>query len=170
MSEPLVLETSRLRLVPIAATDAEEWWRVVWSDLAVARYLPPQRTLSREAVEERVGAALDHWADHGFGIWLLREQPAGTLVGHCGLLSGDSDTLELVYALGYPVWGRGLATEAASAALAYGFDALRVAQVFADVFSANTRSSRVLATLGFEQEGQVHRFGAELDRFVLRRT
>ena len=92
MSEPLVLETSRLRLVPIATADAEEWWGTIWSDLDVARYLPPQGILPVEAVRERTRIAMEHWATHGFGIWMLRETRSGSLVGHCGLLANEPGT------------------------------------------------------------------------------
>lgn len=168
VSEPLVLETSRLRLVPIATADAEEWWGTIWSDLDVARYLPPQGILPLEAVRERIRIAMEHWATHGFGIWMLRETRSGSLVGHCGLLANEPSDPELVYALCRQVWGRGLATEAAAAVLAYAFDTHNFAQVSAYVIPQNTASSHVLRKLDFHAEDQVRRFRAHLDHFVLR--
>jgi len=60
---------------------------------------------------------------------------------------------ELGYWIGRPYWGDGLATEAARALLAHGFDDLGLTEVTATVSPDNPASARVLEKLGFRATG-----------------
>jgi RimJ/RimL family protein N-acetyltransferase len=84
------------------------------------------------------------------------------------LIHGDGSPPELIYAFGRDWWGRGLATEAAGAALRHGLGTVGFGQVVADVVPENTASARVLHKLGFEMVGTRSEAGIELDRYVLR--
>ncbi len=57
--------------------------------------------------------------------------------------------IEFGYTLARSSWGRGLATEAATACLRYAFEKLRLPELFASVDSRNTASQRVLEKIGF---------------------
>ncbi len=78
----------------------------------------------------------------------------GQVVGRAIL---DVDRANVTAALGYGVaracWGRGIATEAARAVLDYGFDAFRLAKVWARADPRNGASVRVLEKLGMQREG-----------------
>ena len=52
-----------------------------------------------------------------------------------------------------PYWGRGYATEAARAVVAYAFDELGLNRVFAFHFTNNPASGRVLQKIGMRHEG-----------------
>ena len=54
-------------------------------------------------------------------------------------------------------WGRGIATEAAGAFIAYAFETLSVDRLTADVDPRNTASLRVLGKLGFVETGRAER-------------
>ncbi len=73
---------------------------------------------------------------------------------------------ELGYWIGMPFWGRGFATEAASAAVAFGFDTLRLHRIYAHHFSGNTASQRVLEKIGMRHEGRSREHIRKWDRFV----
>jgi RimJ/RimL family protein N-acetyltransferase len=161
--------TDRLRLVPIAPTHAEEWYRTIWSDPDVTRYLPPQQPIAREQVDERIGRAASHWDRHGFGIWVVEEASSGDVLGHTGLVVNEPPDVELIYALGRHAWGHGFATEAASSVVAHAFRDLALEELAALVFPANTTSIRVLEKLGFDHAGETNRFDAELLRYRLTR-
>jgi RimJ/RimL family protein N-acetyltransferase len=60
---------------------------------------------------------------------------------------------ELGYWIGVPHWSRGYATEAARAALHYGFETLQLERIFASHFRHNPASGRVLKKLGMRHEG-----------------
>jgi RimJ/RimL family protein N-acetyltransferase len=68
---------------------------------------------------------LQYWAGYGFGLWILREVPGGDPVGRAVLrhfLVEGVDEVEVGYAFYLVLWGRGLATEVATACLAFGRD------------------------------------------------
>jgi len=141
------LATRRLVLRPFRGEDAAEVTRLA-GDRAVA-----DTTLNIPHPYE-AGMAEAWIATHR----LLFEQRAqatfavtrdGVLVGACGLLSDpDGRGAELGYWLGRPWWGRGYATEAAGAVVAWAFDALDVARVYAHCMVRNPASRRVLEKLG----------------------
>jgi ribosomal-protein-alanine N-acetyltransferase len=59
---------------------------------------------------------------------------------------------ELGYDLARHWWGRGLASEAAAAVVAYGFAVMRLHRIEAGALVGNDASVRVLAKLGFREE------------------
>jgi RimJ/RimL family protein N-acetyltransferase len=70
-------------------------------------------------------------------------------------VSRQGDGIELLYALDRPAWGRGYATEAARAVLAYASETLRLPRVVAAVNPANAASQRVLDRLGMHRTGAI---------------
>ncbi len=64
-------------------------------------------------------------------------------------------------------WGRGFATEAAKAVVQYGFDRLVLHRIYAEHFTRNASSGRVLQKIGMRHEGtmrQAHKkWGEYLD-------
>lgn len=88
------------------------------------------------------------YAEHKFDVWAVRED--GRLVGHAEIKHvEDTGGHELIYALAYEAWGRGLGTELANAIIAYGFDELGLSEVHATVAAPNEASLKVMGKLGF---------------------
>lgn len=79
----------------------------------------------------------------------------GRLIGNCGVRRKDGSEWEadIGYEVHHDYWGRGYATEAASAMVAWGFDELKVHRVSASCVADNHASARVLEKLGMRQEG-----------------
>jgi RimJ/RimL family protein N-acetyltransferase len=73
---------------------------------------------------------------------------------------------ELGYWIGVPFWGRGYATEAARAAVAFGFETLRLNRIYAHYFAGNTASQRVLEKIGMRHEGRSRQHIQKWDHFV----
>ena len=101
--------------------------------------------------------------NHTFAITL-----DGEAIGAIGLdVQPDHDRGEIGYWLGLPYWGRGYMTEAAHAVLGWAFESLRVHRVFAQHFTRNPASGRVLQKLGMKHEGSLRqhdkKWGAYLD-------
>lgn len=67
-------------------------------------------------------------------------------------------TAELGYVLHRAFWGRGLAVEAATLLVTYGFEALGLNRIEAYSAVPNTRSVRVLEKLGMTREGTLREF------------
>ncbi len=165
----LLLETDRLLLRPLEPTDLDAWWKAIWSDAEVTRFLPTRGPVPREAMPRRMERMAAHWNEHGIGVWAVRTKDDGPPVGHCGLIVNEPPDVELVYALGRAAWGRGFATEAAGRVARFAFEVLRLERLFALVFPENVASARVLEKVGFAPLDRVSRFGTELERYVLRR-
>ncbi len=95
-------------------------------------------------------------ADPRQTLEFLAETPEGTLVGGLGLNHAERPFFELGYWVGRAYWGRGLAGEAAGAALAFARSEGRRA-VTAGHFADNPASGRVLIKAGFLYTGEVER-------------
>lgn len=98
----------------------------------------------------------------------------GRYIGRCGLYParGPRDEIidgeaRLAYYLARPYWGRGLATEAARAFVAYGFDTLGLRRIEAGVNARNAASIRIIEGLGFRRIGTAECAGAGYDYELL---
>lgn len=60
---------------------------------------------------------------------------------------------ELGYWLGEPFWGKGVATRAVTQFTEYAFSSFDITRLYAEVFSNNTASIRVLEKVGYVYEG-----------------
>jgi Acetyltransferase (GNAT) domain len=86
----------------------------------------------------------------------LRHPPATTVPGH-----------EIVYALKRTAWGQGLGRELVGALVAYGFNTLRLTQIYATVAMQNTASLAVLARLGFRHLRDINEEGGTVTRVLV---
>lgn len=83
------------------------------------------------------------------------EHPDEGVVGALGFHQPQGQPLEMGYWIGKPFWGRGYASEAAQAALAWLTTDWRRRMVVAGHFSDNAASARVLVKTGFLYTGEV---------------
>lgn len=81
----------------------------------------------------------------------------GPLIGNCGIRMSAPGACEadIGYELAPAHWGRGYASEAARALLAFGFGELRVHRIWAQCVAENRASARVLEKIGMRQEGRL---------------
>ena len=83
-----------------------------------------------------------HWADHGFGMWMLRDAATSAVIGRAILRHLDVegvDEVEVGYGFMPEYWGRGLATEIANACVRIGFDRLGLRVAGRDHDAAESR-------------------------------
>ncbi|MFO0998397.1 MAG: GNAT family protein [Alphaproteobacteria bacterium] len=87
-------------------------------------------------------------------VWAIERLEDATLIGCVGMrLVREHRTAIPGYWIGKPYWGRGYATEALGAVLAYAFDVRRVARVDIRAMPGNGASIRVQEKLGFVLTG-----------------
>lgn len=117
--------------------------------MAIRKYGVLDRGAARTKVEEM----LRHWKTHGFGMWVVTDSDSGAFAGECGLRwLEDASDVELSYGL-YPQFrGRGLASEAARAAMDYGIESLGLERIVALSRGDNAASHRILEKLGMTLE------------------
>ena len=101
---------------------------------------------------------LHHWAEHGFGLWVLRDRPSRTVIGRAVLrhlrVEGE-DEIEVGYGFMPDYWGRGLATEITLACLQMARDRLRLESVVAITLPSNVASQRVMQKAGLKYEREI---------------
>jgi RimJ/RimL family protein N-acetyltransferase len=166
-------QTQRLLLRPPTLED-----RVVYhahfTRPAVERWLrpPPLPPFNTRVLDELIEGDCAHWSDHGFGPWVLIDKQTGKFAGRGGLawtsVEGTAE-IELPWSIEPALHGRGLATEAATAAVERARE-LRFEEVVALVLPANAASRRVAEKTGLEQNGEVVHAGLPHLLFRLRIT
>ncbi len=139
------LRTKRLLLRPWRDEDIAPFVEMS-ADPVVMEYLPP-------AGEGWVAWARAHWDEHGFGQWVVEIPDEASFIGVVGLADVGYEApftpaVEVAWRLARAYWGRGYATEAARAALDYGFGELALDEIVALTVPANQRSRRVMERLG----------------------
>lgn len=150
MPEPVVLTTERLTLRPYHFEDIDAVLAYA-SDPAWSRFLPlPEDYTGADAEAFIAQSILLDWDEH----------PRWAIV-HNGVVSGGIDlrvnhrwqTGELGYSLAPALWGQGLAPEAATAVIDWGFARFLLAKVAACADARNRQSWRVMEKLGMQREG-----------------
>lgn len=151
---PPTLDTTRLRLRPFTAADADDLYALN-SDAEVLQYWDSPPWTERSAVERFLAANL-RMAEEGTGVRLVIERRSDqAFLGWITFNSWNPDfrSASLGYCLQQAAWGQGHATEAAGALLRWAFDTLDLNRVQAEADTRNAPSARVLETLGFVLEG-----------------
>ena len=152
---PPLIETARLVLRPLELADARAIAERA-GDRRVARYLiavpsPYPVSLATRWISARIA-----WWPQARGVTLaiaVRGRP-DELLGSVSLRRFVRDRrAELGYWLGVDAWGKGYATEAATALVDFGFRELGLERIYAQVLEGNAASCRVLEKLGMVSEG-----------------
>jgi ribosomal-protein-alanine N-acetyltransferase len=111
---------------------------------------------------------VNHWSQHGFGMWALLRKADGAFVGRCGLrYLEESPEVELGYTLAKPFWGQGFATEASRAVVCYAFEVLRLGRLVAIADPANAASVNVMKKVGMVFEGMGEFYGTTCVLYAL---
>ena len=145
---PPTIHTARLVLTPVEERDLAPL-HAHWNDPLVARWLWDANPVPLQTVADLVARSTRRFQHAGWGMWALRPATDAPLIGACGLSSFEpAPGMELLYSLAPTHWSRGLATEAATAVLAYAFDILALPEVLATTDDGNHPSLRLLTRLG----------------------
>lgn len=113
-----------------------------------------------------------HWAEYGYGMYVLTERDSGALAGRAGLklaLAGKIERVEVAYAFPPSCWGRGYASEITRALLTLGFERLPVDVLSAVAVQHNAASMRVMEKCGMRWiettgEGEARKLRYEIRR------
>lgn len=149
-----VRETARLRLRAISEADVPAIFAIM-SDPQVLRYFGSLPMRQPAEALERVRGITQAFAARSGIRWALVERASGALIGTCGFwrLIPEHHRAEIGYELAPAWWGQGIMAEALAPVLDFGFSAMGLHSVEAQIHPANAGSRRVLEKLGFVQEG-----------------
>jgi ribosomal-protein-alanine N-acetyltransferase len=148
------LETERLVLrrwqpgdrAPFAAMNA---------DPQVMEHFPaPLTPEESDALVDRIETG---FARDGYGLWALETKDDGTFIGFTGLAlqtfpAHFTPAVEVGWRLARAAWGRGYASEAARAAIDFGFGTVGLDEIVSMTAATNVRSQRVMQRIGMTRD------------------
>jgi RimJ/RimL family protein N-acetyltransferase len=151
-----VLETERLRLRGHRVEDFVHS-AAMWSDQVVVRHTVG-RPLSEEECWTRFLRYVGHWAVMGFGYWVAEEKATGKFVGEIGFADYKRDLQPSLKGIPESGWvlasqahGKGFATEAVRAIVAWGDVHFELARTACIVSPENVASIRVAEKCGYRE-------------------
>lgn len=144
------LRTDRLLLRQWQDADLAPFARLN-ADPEVMLHFPS--TLTHEQSDELAAMIARAIDEQGWGLWAVEVVGGPGFIGFVGLNEPSFDAhfmpaIEVGWRLGREHWGHGYASEAAQAAVEFGFDALGLEQIVAMIATRNERSQRVAQRLG----------------------
>jgi RimJ/RimL family protein N-acetyltransferase len=173
----VVAETERLRLREWDATDERPFYDIM-NTHAVMRHLGGVQTPEQwHAGFERL---CNYQRELGHTFWIVEERETGEILGFCGLKrvnapgAGDlTRTPEIGWRLRESAWGKGVAKEAAIAALDAGFGRFGYDRIIAMTIPPNTESQGLMRRLGMTRDESLdfvdQRFGPEVNPQIVYR-
>ena len=157
MNSPFVIRTGRLRMSPVGWPDITDLCELKGDPRVYATMLGGVRTPVQVAAELAEDAQF--WVRHGVGMWLVRDLD-GQAIGLAGLHERtDGRGIALRFAFRAETRGRGLAREAAGAALRFAHDRARIGRVIAVARESNIASRTVLGAIGMRECDEFERDG-----------
>jgi RimJ/RimL family protein N-acetyltransferase len=163
-----ILETERL-ILRGHAVDTFDEALALWSDPLVTRHITGKPS-GREEVWARLLRYIGHWAVAGYGLWQIRERATGRFAGEAGLADFKREIAvsfdgapEAGWVLAPWAHGRGYATEAMTAALAWSDAAAHVGpRTVCMINPGNAASLRVAAKCGYRELAHTDYKGTEV--------
>jgi RimJ/RimL family protein N-acetyltransferase len=148
------LSTPRLRLRRWQEADREPF-AAINADPLVMEHFPD--CLSRRQSDDLIEKIEAGFEAHGYGLWALEVRASGEFVGFTGLAKPSfkahfTPAVEIGWRLATVAWGNGYATEAAQAALAFGFEQVGLTEIVSFTTAANVRSRAVMERIGMAHD------------------
>ena len=152
------IETDRLILRRWQDSDRTPYAEIC-ADTEVMRYIGNGSTRSAEQASRGIDGFEAAWNENGFGLFALELRDSGTFAGFCGLARPDFmpellPATEIGWRLGRQYWGKGLASEAAVAALQFAREHPAVGEIVSICQAGNHASVRIMEKIGlaFDRE------------------
>jgi ribosomal-protein-alanine N-acetyltransferase len=148
-----ILETERLRLMPLTAGDATDIFPLM-RDAEVMAFWDMPESDDPDMIANIVAGEVEEMSSGKAIYWALRPLGEDRFIGTCDLSGIDRrhKRAEVGFMLGRDAWGQGYALEAMQAIVAYAAT-LGLRRLLARTQLGNRRSDSLLEKLGFEEEG-----------------
>ncbi|NOL44439.1 GNAT family N-acetyltransferase [Kribbella sandramycini] len=148
------LTTDRLLLRQWRESDKEPFAALNADPVVMEHFLKP---VSREDSDALVDYTAAKIADQGWGLWAVEVRETGEFIGFTGLAVPRFDApflpgVEIGWRLAKAAWGNGYATEAARAALGYGFGPAGMTEILSFTATTNLPSQRVMQKIGMTRD------------------
>jgi ribosomal-protein-alanine N-acetyltransferase len=148
------LRTERLLLRRWREADRAPFAALNADPEVMAHFPEPLARAASDQMVDRIEAVFDR---DGFGLWAVEVVATGRFIGFTGMnevgfTAHFTPAVEVGWRLARAAWGHGYATEAARAALRFGFDTVGLAGVVSFTSTTNTRSQAVMRRLGMTHD------------------
>jgi RimJ/RimL family protein N-acetyltransferase len=164
------MQTEHLVLKGWRTEDAEALFDILQED-GILDYFPNPTPPARTWADDYIAHHLAHWKQFGYGHWAVSMREDNRVVGWAGLeYLPDLGETEVAYLLSRHVWGRGYATEAARAAVRFGFKSAGLDRIIGLVHPENIGSRRVLEKCGMTLSDRLTLWGLEMSRYRVDRA
>lgn len=152
----MIRTTARLRLRPWRDSDLEPF-AAMNADPLVMEHFPSIPT--REESDAMAARIMARITEQGWGLWALEVIGGEPFIGFTGLAVPTFEAhftpcTEVGWRLARHAWGQGYATEAARAALEFGFGELGLEEIVSFTATTNRRSVAVMERLGMRRDGE----------------
>jgi RimJ/RimL family protein N-acetyltransferase len=169
------LQTERLVIRTFEDRDADAWIAML-SEPEVRRFLPSDPAPTIETFERAIESRHGMEREIGYAMWAVDDASTSSFMGQCGLRPANSmdenagSEIDLAYHFASASWGKGYATEAATAVLAHGLGPVGLGSIMAVVVPENVGSWRVMEKIGMRYEGIADYYGLTgLKKYVAER-
>ncbi|MBT2325868.1 GNAT family N-acetyltransferase [Variovorax paradoxus] len=144
------LQTPRLRLRAWRDEDLPPFAALNADSEVMEHLLGP---LTRSQSNALVGRITEHFLREGFGFWAVEAPGIASFIGMVGIgipsyTAPFTPCVEVGWRLARQYWRQGFATEAAQAALEFGFETVDLSEIVALTVPGNARSRAVMSKLG----------------------
>lgn len=117
-------------------------------------FLP--KVMERDECAAMIERLEEHFEVHGFGLWAVEVPGEIPCIGFVGLARQTfpahfNPSVEVGWRLARQAWGRGFASEAAAAALAFGFEEAGLGEIVSLTTPGNLRSQGVMRRIGMRR-------------------
>lgn len=162
-----MIKTERLILDSWSSSD---WlaFRPIAVDPEVMRYITGGVPWTDEQIQNFVYRQMALYSERGFCRWKLLDGSTGEMIGFCGVgVWREFMDPEIGWWLARPYWGRGLATEAARAALQDALEPVRLKRLISIARPENTASIGVMKKIGLTFDANFENEGIQLVRYAI---
>ena len=157
------LQTERLLLRPFVMADAAAVREIVDTESVASTTRSISLPYTLAMAEAWIEPQAENWSEQSAAVFAMCWRGTGSedvspqdlqVIGAIGLEVIEEDAkAELGYWIAESFWSRGIATEAATAVVKFGFEMLCLNKIFASHMMKNPASGRVMEKIGMSKEG-----------------
>jgi len=157
-------ETERLLIRPCQTSDIKAYSEIV-ADPEVMQYIGEGLPLSFALAEKSILLNIEQFEKSGWSRFVVENKTTGELVGFCGY-ADYNDELDFGWRYGKKFWGKGYATEAATAVLELGIEKFEFPRIVCIAHFENTGSIGVIEKIGMDFEKDIEIDGTPVHQYV----
>ena len=162
-----MITTGRLVMRPFTMNDRNALFGIV-QEPDIFRYFPSRETWPMEKVERYIQYQIAHWQKFNYGHWAAVLRETGQIIGWNGLeYLPETNETEVGYLFSRDFWGKGYATESASAIVRFGLKKVGLTEIIGLTDPENIASQRVLEKSGLSFTRSESYFGVEMFRYAI---